>query len=101
MKLQPLSNHVLVEPFEGGEKEQKTKSGIVLPDTAEKKKQSKGTVVAIGPGKLEKGGERLLLSVKTGDTVLFKEPWSEENKIEDGDKKYFLIDEDDILAIIE
>ena len=99
MNLKPLSNHVLVEPVT--EDEKMTKSGIVLPDTVEKKKQSVGAVVAVGPGKMTGKGERLPVSVAVGQKVLFKEPWSEESKIKDGDKKFFLVEEDDILAIIE
>lgn len=78
-----------------------TKSGIVLPDNVDKKKQVKGTVTAVGPGKLSENGERLPLSVKVGDNVLFKEPWSDDHKFEEGDKKLYLIEEDDILGIIE
>ena len=99
MNLQPLSNHVFIEATE--EEEKKTKSGIVLPDTVEKKKQSRGTVVAVGPGKWDStGAKRIPVSVKVGDKVLYKEPWSEDNKIKEGDKKYFLVEEDDILAIV-
>ena len=90
---------MLVAPVEDEAKQ--TKSGIVLPDTADKKKQSRGTVVAIGPGKLKENGERLPMAVGVGQTVLFKEPWGDENKIEDGDKKFFLVEEDDVLAVIE
>jgi chaperonin GroES len=99
MQIKPLSNHVLVSPVEDEAKQ--TKSGIVLPDTADKKKQSRGTVVAVGPGKMNETGARTPMSVAVGQTVLFKEPWGDENKIEDGDKKYFLVEEDDILAVIE
>jgi chaperonin GroES len=99
MQIKPLSNHVLVAPVE--DEARQTKSGIVLPDTADKKKQSKGTVVAIGPGKMNEAGGRAPMSVAVGQTVLFKEPWGDENKIEDGDKKYFLVEEDDIFAVIE
>jgi chaperonin GroES len=99
MKLQPLSNHVLVEA--AVDEAKVTKSGIVLPDTADKKKQVQGTVVAVGPGKLNEKGERLPLSVKVGDKVLFKEPWSDDHKFEEeNNKKFFLVDEDDILGII-
>jgi chaperonin GroES len=98
MNIKPLSNHVLIAPAEDEAKQ--TKSGIVLPDSADKKKQSKGTVVAVGPGKMKDTGERLPISVAIGQTVLFKEPWGDENKIEDGDKKYFLVEEDEILAVI-
>ena len=99
MNFKPLSNHVLVEPV--AEEEKMTKSGIVLPDTVEKKKQSVGTVVAVGPGKMSDSGQRIPVAVSAGQKVLFKEPWSEENKIKDGDKKFFLVEEEDILAIIE
>lgn len=99
MKFKPLSNHVLVEATTDDAKT--TKSGIVLPDSADKKKQVKGTVVAVGPGKLSDTGERLPLSVKVGDGVLFKEPWSDDHKFEEEGKKLYLVDEDDILGIIE
>jgi len=98
MKLQPLSNHILLELIE--EDTKTTKSGIVLPDTAEKKKQSKGTIIAVGPGRMNDKGDRIQMSVKVGDTVLYKEPWSEDNKMESEGKKLFLIDEDDVLGII-
>ena len=99
MNIKPLSSHVLIAPVEDEAKQ--TKSGIVLPDSADKKKQSKGTVVAVGPGKMREAGERVPVSVAVGQVVLFKEPWGDENKIEDGDKKYFMVEEDEILAVIE
>jgi chaperonin GroES len=99
MNIKPLASHVLIAPVEDEAKQ--TKSGIVLPDTADKKKQSKGTVVAVGPGRVKETGERLPMSVAIGQVVLFKEPWGDESKIEDGDKKFFLVEEDDILAVIE
>lgn len=98
MKLQPLSNHVLVEASKAAA--ETTKSGIVLPDSADKKKQAEGTVVAIGPGKMSDTGTRLPMSVSVGAKVLFKEPWSDDNKIEEDGKKFFLIDEEDVLGII-
>jgi chaperonin GroES len=94
----PLSNRVLIEPVA---EEKMSKGGIVLPDNADKKKQSRGTVIAVGPGKVNDKGERMPMAVAIGQSVLFKEPWGEENKIEDGDKKYFLVEEEDVLAIIE
>lgn len=99
MKLQPLGNHVLVEA--AADEAKTTKSGIVLPDTADRKKQVQGTVVAVGLGKLSDKGERFPLSVKVGDRVLFKEPWSDDHKFEEEEKKLYLVDEDDILGIIE
>jgi chaperonin GroES len=96
MNFKPLSNHLFIEP---AEEEQKTKGGIVLPDTAEKEKPQKGKVIAVGPGKLNEKGERIPMSVKVGDLVLFKKYGPDEIEI-DG-KKYLVGDEDDILAVIE
>jgi chaperonin GroES len=96
MKFKPLSNHVFLEPLE---EEKTTKSGIVLPDTAEKEKPIKGKVLATGPGKRNDKGELQPMSVKVGDTVLFKKYGPDEIEIDD--KKYLVGDEDDILAILE
>ncbi len=98
MNIKPLSNRVLIELSVSEEKT--TKSGIVLPDTVDKKEQTKGTVVAVGPGKVQ-DGSRVVPDVKPGDQVLFTKPWGDDKKIEEGDKTYFLVDEDEILAIIE
>ncbi len=95
MNFKPLSNHLFLEPLE---EEKATKSGIVLPETAEKEKPTRGKVLAVGPGKMEKG-ERVPMSVKVGDTVLFKKYGPDEVEL-DG-KKYLVGDEDDILAVIE
>ena len=96
MNLKPLSNHIFLEPLA---EEKTTKSGIVIPDTAEKEKPIKGKVLAVGPGKLNEKGERVAMSVKVNDLVLFKKYGPDEIEI-DG-KKYLVGDEDDILAIIE
>jgi chaperonin GroES len=85
--------------LEGLEEEKKTKSGIVLPETAEREKPVRGKVVAVGPGKLNEKGERVAMSVKVGDVVLFKKYGPDEIEIEG--KKYLVGDEDDILAILE
>jgi chaperonin GroES len=96
MNFKPLSNHLFIEPVE---EENKTKSGIVLPETAEKEKPIKGKIIAVGPGKLNDKGELIPMSVKVGDIVLFKKYGPDEVEIEG--KKYLVGDEDDILAIIE
>ena len=97
MNLQPLSNHLFIEPIEG---DKTTKSGIVLPDTAEKEKPMQGKVIAVGPGKLNEDGDaRIPMSVKVGDKVLFKKYGPDEIEI-DG-KKLLVGEEEDILAIIE
>ena len=96
INFKPLSNRVFIEPLE---EEKITKSGIVLPDTAEKEKPVRGKILATGPGKLNEKGERVPMSVKIGDTVLFKKYGPDEIEIEE--KKYLVGDEEDILAIIE
>ncbi len=96
MNFKPLSNHVFIEPIE---EDKTTKSGIVLPDTAEKEKPIKGKVIAVGPGKFNEKGERVPMSVKVGNIVLFKKYGPDE--IEFDEKKYLVGDEDDVLAIIE
>ncbi|MDI6778567.1 MAG: co-chaperone GroES, partial [Patescibacteria group bacterium] len=91
------------------EEEKTTKSGIVIPDTADKEKPIKGRIIAIGPGKVNDKGERTAMSVKVGDIVLFKKYGPDEIEIDDsagggsasGRKKYLVGDEDDILAILE
>ncbi len=96
MNFKPLSSRVILEPLE---EDRTTKSGIVLPDTAEKEKPVKGKVLAIGPGKFNDKGERIPMSVKVGDVVLFKKYGPDEIEMES--KKYLVGDEDDILAILE
>jgi chaperonin GroES len=95
MNIKPLSNHILLEPTA---EEKTTKSGIVIPDTADKEKPTRATVVAVGPGKY-KDGKVVPMSVKPGDQVLFKKYGPDEIEV-DG-KKYLIGDEDDVLAIIE
>ena len=94
MNLQPLSNHLFLEPIA---EDKTTKSGIVLPETTESR-PIKGKVLAVGPGKLNEKGDRVPMSVKVGDTVLFKKYGPDEIEI-DG-KKYLVGDEDDVLAIV-
>ena len=96
MNLKPLNDHVFLEPLD---QEKTTKSGIVLPDTAEKEKPIRGKVVAVGPGKLDENGKRVPMSVKVGDKVLFKKYGPDELEV-DG-KKYLVGEEADILAIVE
>jgi chaperonin GroES len=96
MNVKPLSNHLFLEPVE---EEKVTKSGIVLPDTAEKERPIKAKVLAVGPGKLNEKGELSPVAVKVGDTVLFKKYGPDEIEL-DG-KKYLVAAEEDILAVIE
>jgi len=95
MKLKPLGDKVIIEPLT---EETKTKGGILLPDSAKEESQ-KGKVVAIGSGKYV-DGKRVPLEVKVGDLVWFKKQYGAEGiKIED--KEYYVLEADDILAIIE
>ena len=94
MKIQPLGDRVVVKPIE---QESKTKSGIIIPDTAKEKSQ-KGKVMAIGPGKFD-DGKLMPLTVKIGDTVLYKEYGGDEFKL-DGEI-VMILKEEDILGIIE
>ncbi|MEK7212456.1 MAG: co-chaperone GroES [Patescibacteria group bacterium] len=96
MIFKPLSNHLFLEALE---EEKTTKSGIVLPETAEKEKPTRGKVIAVGPGKHDDKGNLVPMSVKVGDTVLFKKYGPDE--VEFDGKKYLVGDEDDVLAIIE
>lgn len=96
VNFKPLSNNVFIEPLK---EEKATKSGIVLPETAEKEKPMLGKVVAVGQGKLNEKGERMPMSVKVGDKVLFKKYGPDEIEV-DG-KKYLVGNEEDILAIID
>ncbi|MDE2018813.1 MAG: co-chaperone GroES [Patescibacteria group bacterium] len=96
MNLKPISNHLILQPLE---EEKTTKSGIVLPETAEKEKPIKGKVLAVGPGKTMENGLVKPMSVKVGDMVLFKKYGPDEIEIEG--EKYLVGDEEDILAVIE
>ena len=94
MKLNPLDDRVVVEPSEA---EETTAGGIVLPDAAKEKPQ-RGTVIAIGPGKLLDSGERATLSIGVGDQVLFGKYGGTEIEV-DG-KEVKILRESDILAKI-
>ena len=92
-KLQPMADRVLVKPIE---KEEMTKSGIYLPDTAKEKPQE-GEVIAVGPGKMTEDGKRIALDVKVGDMVLYAKYGGTEIKIDDEDM--MILRESDILAV--
>lgn len=93
-KIQPLGDRVLVEPLEA---EEKTASGIVIPDSA-KEKQQKGKVIAVGKGRIAEDGKLTPLEVKVNDQVLFGRYSGTEVKL--GATDYLIVKEDDILAII-
>jgi chaperonin GroES len=92
VKLQPLGDRVVVKPIE---REEVTKSGIVLPDTVKEKPQE-GKVLAVGPGRLGDDGKRIAMDVKVGDEVLYVKYGGTEVKI-DGEE-LIILRESDILA---
>jgi chaperonin GroES len=94
-KLRPLGDRVVIQPTP---REEMTKSGIVLPDTAKEKPQE-GTIVAAGPGRLTAAGEREPMDVKVGDKVLYAKYAGTEFKV-DGDE-YLIVSQKDILAVVE
>jgi len=95
MKIRPLNDRVLVLRIDEGEK---TKGGIIIPDTAKEKPQE-GKVVAVGPGKVNENGDRVSMAVKKNDRILFGKYAGNEIKI-DG-VEHLIMREDDILGIVE
>ena len=95
LKLKPLGSRLVVEPIE---QEEKTSSGIYLPDTA-KEKPMKGTVISVGPGDRNEKGDRVAMDVPLGSIVLFNKYAGTEVAIDD--KKLLIMKESDILAIVE
>jgi chaperonin GroES len=96
IKMKPLGDRVIVEPLE---QDEQTASGIILPETAKEKPQE-GTVLAVGPGRVDDDGKRLPMDVKVGDVVLFPKYGGTEIKL-DGGRKVMVMRESEILAIIE
>ena len=94
--IKPLSDHVVIEPLK---QEEKTASGILLPETAEKERPEQGKVIAVGPGKKTDEGKVVPLEVKVGDVVLFTKYGPNEVKVEE--KEYLIAKEEDILGILE
>ncbi len=95
MNLRPLQDRILVERVE---EQEKTKGGIIIPDTA-KEKPAEGKVVAVGQGKLDDSGKRIAPELKVGDRILFGKYSGTEVKIEGED--YLIMREDDVLGVIE
>jgi len=95
-QIRPLADRVVIKPQE---REEKTKGGIFLPDTASKEKPQQGTVVAVGDGRLDDSGKRIPMSVSTGDTVLFAKYAGTEVRLDDVD--YLILAEKDILGIVQ
>ena len=95
VKLEPLGDRVVVQP---ASREETTRSGIVIPDTAKEKPQ-RGNVIAVGKGRRDDDGDRIPMDVAVGDTVLFAKYGGTEFKFED--EEYLILSEKDILAKVE
>lgn len=95
MNLKPLSDRILVKPVEA---EQKTESGIIVPDTA-KEKPMRGEIIAAGPGKMSSEGKVLPMGVKVGDVVLYGKYSGTEFKMDN--QEYLILNESDVLAVIK
>ena len=92
VKVKPLADRVVIKPIE---REEVTKGGIYIPDTAKEKPQE-GKVIAIGPGRLSEDGNRVALDVKVGDVVIYARYAGTEIKIDA--EEYVILRENDILA---
>ncbi len=95
-KIHPLFDRVLVKTLS---KDEKTASGIIIPDTIDKETPQQGEIVAVGEGRFDRRGKRIPLSVRVGDNVYFSKYGYDEITIDD--KDYLIIKEDNILAIIK
>ncbi len=93
--LKPLGARVVIKPLE---REEMTKSGLVLPDTAKEKPQE-GTIEAVGPGGNDKNGNKVEMTLKVGDKVLYQKYSGTEFKIDDED--YLVMHQDDVLALVQ
>ena len=96
MNIQPLGDRIIVKPLEA---EEKTKGGIVLPDSAKEKPQE-GKVVAVGKGKVKDNGEVQALELKNGDRVLYGKYSGTEISTKDGED-YLIMKEEDVLAVVK
>ena len=92
--IKPLEDRILVQPLEA---EQTTASGLVIPDTAKEKPQE-GTVLAVGPGRIDDKGNRVPIDVQVGDTVLYSKYGGTEVKV--AGEEYLILSARDVLAVI-
>ena len=95
MHFRPLHDRVMIERVE---EEEKTKTGIIIPDAA-REKQQRGKIIAVGKGRVNEKGEVLKLDVKEGDVVLFEKYGGEDIKM-DG-KEYVILKEESIIGVVE
>jgi chaperonin GroES len=95
-RIRPLADRVVIKP---AAKEEKSKAGLFLPDTANKEKPQEGTIMAVGEGKLDDSGKRIPVAVAVGDRVLFAKYAGTEIKLDDED--YLILAEKDVLAVVQ
>ncbi len=96
IKIQPLYDRVLLEiPT----REEKTKGGIIIPDTVDKEKPEQGKIIAVGEGRIAEDGKLIPMKVKVGDTVVFSKYGYDEITIDD--TTYYMLKEESILAVIK
>jgi chaperonin GroES len=95
LKIEPLGDRVVIKPMK---EDEKTKGGIILPDTAKEKPQ-RGTVEAVGPGKMDDKGNRIPMELKKGDKVIYQKYTGTE--IKENEEDYLILREADIIAKIK
>jgi len=95
MTLVPVNDHIIIKPAAA---EEITKSGIVLPDTSKNEKPEKGEVIAVGPGRLLDNGTRATMSVKVGDTIVFKKYAPDEVTLDN--QEFLVIADSDVIAVV-
>lgn len=95
-RIRPLGDRVVVKP---AEREEKTKGGIFLPDTASKERPQEGTILAVGEGRRDDSGKLIPMNVKAGDKVLFAKYSGTEFKVDE--VEYLILSEKDILGVIQ
>ncbi|WP_129675385.1 co-chaperone GroES [Candidatus Chloroploca sp. Khr17] len=95
-RIRPLGDRVVVKPME---REEKTKSGIFLPDTASKERPMEGTILAVGEGRRDDSGKLVPMNVRAGDKVVFAKYSGTEFKVDE--VEYLILSEKDILGIIQ
>jgi len=97
-ELKPLGDRVLIKPLV---EEEKSKGGILLPDTISKEKPQAGEILAVGPGATNKDGKIVPMTVKKGDKVVYAKYSGTDIKDDDDDEDYLILSEKDILAIVK
>lgn len=97
LDITPLGDRILIKPFESKETEKRSASGIILPGSAGEDRVDRGTVVAVGEGRIDSNGKLVPMKVKAGNKVLFQ--WGD--KVQIDDEEYYIVSETSILGIIK